>query len=1047
MDFFIRRPIFAMAIALVMVLAGAICMLVLPIAQYPPLVPSQVQVSTQYIGAGADVVAKTVTTPLEEQLNGAEGMIYMSSNSTNNGDSIITMTFEVGYDQSIAQMEALTRSNQALSQLPPEVNQVGLTITKQSSNMVMIVNLTSPKGTFEQSFLQNYADIHISDRMARIKGVASINNFGLRKYAMRIWLDPAKLANMGLAATDVENAVKEQNNQVAAGKLGAPPAPDGQAFSFQLNTLGRLESVEQFEDIVVRAKPDGTVVRLKDVGRVELGAEDYSWSTSLNNKPTAAIAIYQLADANSIQIAKAVRTTMDDLAKHFPDDLEWSVHYDTTRFIKESTREVIITLVEAILLVIFVVYIFLQNFRSTLIPTIAIPVSLIGTFVFMLAFGFSINTLTLLGLVVAVALVVDDAIVVVENVNRHLDAGATDMKKVTELAMAEVRGPVIATTVVLMAVFVPVAFIPGMTGQIYNQFALTIAIAVGLSGFNSLTLSPALAGLLLRPETGKKNRVFRAFNTGFDKLSTGYATAVKKLAGVWVLVALAFAGLCTLAVVLFLSTPTAFVPAEDQGYVMVLVKLPSAATIQRTEALVEQLTPVVMKTPGVADVIAVPGYNLIDSIQDPSAAFLFVIFKPYDERKTPDTQLESIMKHIRVEAAKIPEAVVLVANAPPIPGLGSTGGFNFEIQDLNSLGVKELTKVLHNFLAEAQKRPELAGVYSTFDPDVPQRYLEVDRVKAKTRGVSLDDLFDTLQINLGSLYVNQYNQYGRVYRVYMQAEKDARFKADDITQLKVRNDKGQMIPLSAFVSIEPMVGPYNIPHYNEYGSVMVNGGPAPGYSSGQANAAMEELAAEFLPDGFGYEWTNLVYQQKEAGNLAPVVFALSLIFVFLVLAAQYESWAMPIMILLAIPLGLLGAISFLVLRGMDLDVYGQIGLVMLIGLVAKNSILIVQFAKDLHDKEGKGILEAAMEAARIRLRPILMTAFAFILGLLPLVLASGAGANSRRSLGTAVVGGLTIATILIIFVPIFYYVIEKFREKKPQSKPAITAPETTSEPK
>ena len=1029
MNFFIDRPIFAIAIALMMILAGLISMFVLPIAQYPPLVPSQIQVSTQYIGASSDVVAKTVTTPLEEQLNGAEGMIYMSSNSTNNGDSLITMTFEVGYDQSIAQMEALTRSNQALSQLPPEVNQVGLTIEKHSSNIVLIVNLTSPNETFDQAFLQNYADIHITDRLARIDGVASINNFGLRKYAMRIWLDPDRLANMGMTATDVENAVKEQNNQVAAGKLGAPPAPDGQSFAFQLNTLGRLESVQQFEDIVIRANPDGTVVRIKDVGRVELGAEDYSWSTNLNNKPTAAIAVYQLANANSIKIAKAVRAAMTDLAQHFPGDLTWSVHYDTTRFIEESTREVIITLVEAILLVMLVVFVFLQNFRSTLIPTIAIPVSLIGTFIFMAAFGFSINTLSLLGLVVAVALVVDDAIVVVENVNRHLEAGATDMKKITEQAMAEVRGPVIATTIVLMAVFVPVAFIPGMTGQLYNQFALTIAIAVGLSGFNSLTLSPALAAVLLRPETGEKNRFFRAFNTAFDKLSNGYANSVKTLSRVWVLVALAFAGLCALALVLFESTPSAFVPAEDQGYVMVITKLPSGASIERTEQVVNQINQIAISTPGVADVISVPGYNLIDAVQDMSAAFSFVVFKPYDERQTPETRLEGIIAHIQSQVVRIPEAVIMVANAPPIPGLGSTGGFNFEIQDLNSLGVEELTKVLQRFLAEARKRPELAGVYSTFDPEVPQRYLEVDRVKAKTRGVSLDDIFNTLQINLGSLYVNQYNQYGRVYRVYLQAEKDARFREDDITRLKVRNSDGKMIPLSAFVTIEPIVGPYNIPHYNEYSSVQVNGGAAPGYSSGQANAAMEELAAEVLPEGFGYEWTNLVYQQKEAGNLAPVVFALSLIFVFLVLAAQYESWSMPIMILLAIPLGLLGAIGFLVLRNMDLDVYGQIGLVMLIGLVAKNSILIVQFAKDLHD-QGKGIVEAAMEAARIRLRPILMTAFAFILGLMPLVLASGAGANSRRSLGTAVVGGLTLATVLIVFVPIFYVVIERMRERK-----------------
>ncbi|MCG6868442.1 MAG: multidrug efflux RND transporter permease subunit [Gammaproteobacteria bacterium] len=1037
MNFFINRPVFAAAIALMMILAGLVSMFVLPIAQYPPLVPSQIQVSTQYIGASSDVVANTVTTPLEEQLNGAEGMVYMSSNSTNNGNSLITMTFEVGYDQSIAQMEALTRSNQALSQLPPEVNQVGLTIEKHSSNIVLIVNLTSPNGTFDQAFLQNYADIHITDRLARIDGVASINNFGLRKYAMRIWLDPDRLANMGMTAMDVENAVEEQNNQVAAGKLGAPPAPDGQAFAFQLNALGRLESVQQFEEIVIRANPDGTVVRIKDVGRVELGAEDYSWSTSLNNKPTAAIAVYQLANANSIRIAKAVREVMTDLAVHFPDDLEWSVHYDTTRFIEESTREVIITLVEAILLVMLVVFVFLQNFRSTLIPTIAIPVSLIGTFVFMLAFDFSINTLSLLGLVVAVALVVDDAIVVVENVNRHLEAGATDMKKITEQAMSEVRGPVIATTIVLMAVFVPVAFIPGMTGQLYNQFALTIAIAVGLSGFNSLTLSPALAAVLLRPETGEKNRFFRAFNTAFDRLSNGYANAVKTLSGVWVPVGIVFAGLCVLALVLFLSTPSAFVPDEDQGYVMVLTKLPSGAGIQRTEQVVNRINQIAMSSPGVADVISVPGYNLIDAVQDMSAAFSFVVFKPYAERKSPETQLEGIIGHIQSRVAGIPEAVILVANAPPIPGLGSTGGFNFEIQDLNSLGVDALAKVLQNFLVEARKRPELAKVYSTFDPDVPQRYLEVDRVKAKTRGVSLDNIFNTLQINLGSLYVNQYNQYGRVYRVYLQAEKDARFQDDDITRLMVRNNEGKMIPLSAFVSIRPITGAYNIPHYNEYSSAQVNGGAAPGYSSGQANAAMEELADTVLPEGFGYEWTNLVYQQKEAGNLAPVVFAMSLIFVFLVLAAQYESWSMPVMILLAIPLGLLGAIGFLVLRNMDLDVYGQIGLVMLIGLVAKNSILIVQFAKDLHE-QGAGIVDAAMEAARIRLRPILMTAFAFILGLMPLVLASGAGANARRSLGTAVVGGLTLATVLILFVPIFYVVIERMRERK-TGRPANTS--------
>ncbi len=1034
MNFFITRPIFAAAIALMMVLAGIISLLTLPVSQYPPLVPSQIQVSTQYIGASAKVVADTVTTPLEEQLNGAEGMIYMSSNSTNNGDSNITMTFDVGYDASIAQMEALTRSNQALSQLPPDVNQVGLTITKQSSNLVLILNIFSPKGTLDKAFLQNYADIHLNDPLARIPGIASITNYGFSKYAMRIWLDPERLANMGMTAMDVEAALREQNNQVAAGKLGQAPVPSGQSFVYQLNVLGRLETPEQFADIIIRADSDGTIVRIRDVGRVELGAEDYTWSTSMNGKTTAALGIFQLANANSIQIANDVTKTLEGLAKNFPDDMQWSINHDTTEFIKESTREVLLTLVESILLVILVVYIFLQNFRSTLIPTIAIPVSLIGTFIFMAAFDFSINTLTLLGLVVAIALVVDDAIVVVENVNRHLkkavDAGdKIDMQQITENAMAEVRGPIIATTIVLMAVFVPVSFIPGMTGQLYNQFSLTIAISVGLSGFNSLTLSPALAAVFLRPDSAKKNRLAQGFNTAFDKLSTGYASLVETLSKVWWLVAIAFIGLCFLAVMLFESVPTAFVPDEDQGFVIVITKLPAGSNIERTEAVNDQISKIALNTPGVLNIESIPGYNGIDAVQDTSSGVAYIMFKPYAERKTPETQLKGIMTNLQTEMDKIPDANIMVVNAAPIPGLGSTGGFNFEIQDLNDQGEKVLAKVAKDFISEANKRPELAGVYMTFDAEVPQRFIELDRVKIKTRGVSLDDVFSTLQINLGSLYVNQFNKFGRVYRVYLQAEQDARLHEDDISRLRVRNDKGEMIPLSAFVTIKNIVAPYNITHYNEYASVQVNGDAAAGFSSGQANAAMEQLAEDYLPEGFGYEWTNMVYQQNKAGNLAPIVFAMSLVFVFLVLAAQYESWSMPFMILLAIPLGLLGAIGSLALRGMSLDVYGQIGLVLLIGLVAKNSILIVQFAKDLHDS-GTSIMDSAKQAARIRLRPILMTAFAFIIGLMPLVIASGAGANSRQSLGTAVVGGLTLATILIVFVPVFYVLIERFRERK-----------------
>ncbi len=875
--------------------------------------------------------------------------------------------------------------------------------------------------------LAESSQIHLADALARIPGVAKVNNFGLSKYAMRIWLDSARLTNLGLAVTDVRDAIMEQNQVVAAGKLGQAPAPKGQAFQYQLNTQGRLIEVEQFEDIIVRALPDGSVVRIRDVGRVELGGEDYNWSTKLNGKPTATLVVSQLANANGLDIKKAVLDVMARAERNFPPDLEWSIVYDTTIFIEESTREVILTLLEAIALVFLVVFVFLQSWRSTLIPIIAVPVSLIGTFAFMAIAGFSINQLTLLGLVLAVALVVDDAIIVVENVERKLEEGATNLVKATEEALAEVRSPIIGTTIVMIAVFVPCAFIPGMTGQLYNQFSLTIAIAVGLSSINALTLSPALCAILLRPPSGKKNVVFRAFNRGFDALSEGYANSVKVMARFWQLTLLAFAGLCAAAFLAFMAVPTGFVPEEDQGYFLVIAQLPEGASIERTEKVVAEMRETAMDTPGVAAVLEVSGYNIVNALQQPFQGMAFVILDPFAERTTPETQVDALMATLRAAYAQIPGARILVANAPAIPGLGQTGGFTYQIQDLNAQGVDALAKAAENFIEQARQRPELAGVYTTFNNSTPQRYLEVDRIKAKTRGVNLDDLYDTLQINLGSLYVNQFNKYGRVYRVYAQALPDERAQEADIDRLKVRNDKGEMINISAFVSIEPTTGPYSIQHYNKYASIAVNGAAAPGYSTGQAIAAMEELAGTVLPETYSGEWTGITYQQLLAGNLAPVAFALSLIFVFFVMAALYESWVMPMMILMAIPLGLLGAVGGLLARGLDLDVYGQIGLVMLIGLVAKNSILIVEFAKELRE-QGKTVLEAAMEAARLRLRPILMTALSFVIGLMPLVVAAGAGARARQSLGTAVVAGLALATVLIILVPIFYYVLGRLRE-------------------
>lgn len=1027
-DFFINRPVLSTVIAILITLVGLISIPILPIAQFPEISPPTVQVSATYTGASAEVVEETVTTIIEEQINGVEGMTYMQSQSSNDGTSGITVTFEVGYDLDIAAVDVQNKVELAKPRLPTEVNNYGLDVEKQSTSLTLAVNLISPDGSRDAIFISNYIDIHIKDVIQRIPGVGSLTIWGERKYSMRVWMDPDKLTSVGLTPTDVSNAIQDQNQQIPAGSIGQPPIPEGQQFQYSITTKGRLSTVEEFENIILKTDTGGSVLRIKDVATVDLGAESYSTLAYMNGKSTVGIGIYQLPNANALSVANQVKSAMEQLSKDFPSGMEYEIIYDTTTFVKDSIQEIIKTLFEAFALVFIVSFIFLQSFRATIIPTITIPVSLIGTMALVNALGFSINMLTLFGLVLAIGLVVDDAIVVVENVSRIIEEKGLKAREAASVAMHEVTGPIVATSLVLMAVFVPVSFFPGIVGSMYNQFALTIACAVAISTINALTLSPALCAIFLKDQEPRKGRFFTWFNNSFDKFKNRYEGALDKFIHRWGLVLVAFVILLGATYLLIKTVPAGFVPAEDQGYFIVNVQGPEGSSLERTDNIIQQANKTLLGIEGVENVIAIAGLNFLTSTADANAAAMFAVLKPYKDRKSSKLDVFSLIDEATEELSKVEGAIIVIFNAPPIQGLSSKGGFTFELQDRTGLGFDVMSKTANEIIADANQSGNFVGVFTSFTDNVPQVYVELDRTKAQTLDVPVSNVFDSLQAYLGALYVNDFNKFGKVYRVFIQAEDDYRTNIDDIGKLYTKNNNGNMVPLNTLIDVERRTGPETISHYNLYRSIEINGSPKAGYSEGEALKYIAEAADKSMPEGMGYEWSGISYQQIKAGNLAPLIFLLSIVFVFLFLAALYESWAMPLMIMLAVPIAILGALLAQYIRGLQNDIYCQIGLVLLIGLASKNAILIVEFAKIKRD-EGLSIVEAAKEAALIRLRPILMTAFSFILGVVPLVFASGAGAESRHSLGTAVFGGMILSTFLsLILVPVFYVVIQSMRE-------------------
>ncbi|MEQ3653919.1 MAG: efflux RND transporter permease subunit [Glaciecola sp.] len=1039
-QFFIRRPIFAGVLSLLIFIAGALAVWQLPITEYPEVVPPTIVVTANYPGANPKVIAETVASPLEQELQGTENMLYMSSQATADGRMTLTITFAIGTDVDLAQTHVQGRVDRALPRLPQEVQRMGVVTQKSSPDLTMVVHITSPNDKYDMLYLSNYAHLNIKDELAGVTGVGDVRLFGAGEYSMRIWLDPNKVAALELTPMDIAAAITEQNQQAAAGSLGAQPSGSND-FQLLINVQGRLQNEDEFGNIIIKVGEQGEISRLRDVARIELGADFYALRSLLDNKPAVALPIFQAAGSNAIQISEDVRAKMAELKQTFPEGLDYSIVYDPTVFVRGSIEAVVKTLFEAVLLVVVVVVLFLQTWRASIIPLVAVPVSLVGTFAVMHLLGFSLNALSLFGLVLAIGIVVDDAIVVVENVERNIHDGLKPLEA-SQKAMREVTGPIVATTLVLAAVFVPTAFMSGLTGQFYMQFALTITISTFISAFNSLTLSPALAAVLLKDKDAPKDAltrgmdkvlgrfIFTPFNKLFAKGEKSYAFAVQKILRSGVIVGVIYIGLLGLTGYQFHTTPTAYVPGQDKQYLVSFAQLPDAASLDRTEEVIQEMSRIALAHPGVESAVAFPGLSINGFTNSSNSGVVFVTLKSFDERNTDDLSADAIAGDLGAQFFGIQDAFIAIFPPPPVQGLGTIGGFKLQLLDKANMGYNELYQVTQSVLQKAWATPELAGVFSSYQVNVPQLDVQIDRDKAKMQGVAINDIFRTMQIYLGSLYVNDFNQFGRTYQVNLQAEESFRQEPEQIEQLQIRNRQGDMIPLGSFVSVSYVAGPDRVMHYNGFTTAEINGAPAPGFSSGEAQAAIEAILAETLPNGVTYEWTDLTYQQVLAGNTSLLVFPLIVLLVFMVLAAQYESMTLPLAIILIIPMTLLSAMTGVIISGGDNNIFTQIGLIVLVGLATKNAILIVEFAKEKQE-QGLSTMDALMEATRLRLRPILMTSIAFIMGVLPMVLSTGAGAEMRQAMGVAVFAGMIGVTIFgLLLTPLFYRVFVRTKSTR-----------------